>query len=177
MNNILLLVVVSLFIAACSTTPKLTDYSNDPTAMWEQGIKLSDKGEKLIIKGEKALEASRKELREGEALIQSGSEMVIRARQSYQLEAARIGGSSSPKEIEYEAERLTSIGDKWEDAINDIKKGNKMVAKSKEMQTDAQAYVKEGRELVESGSNFIRNSQRMRLEIPLLPAPDSAVSN
>ena len=45
-----------------------------------------------------------------------------------------------------------------------------MVTKSKKMQTKAQEQVKEGRLLVESGSNFIRNSQRLRMNVPLLPA-------
>lgn len=43
-----------------------------------------------------------------------------------------------------------------------------MVTKSVKLQSEAQAMLKEGRELVETGSNFIRNSQRMRLQLPLL---------
>jgi hypothetical protein len=174
MKHILLIALTSFFIAACSTTPKMSDFSNDPDAMWEQGKKQSDKGEKLIVRGESTLEKSRKILREGEALIQLGSDTIIRSREEYQLEASKIGGSSSPKEVEFEAKRLMAIGDKWEDAIADVKKGNSMVAKSKTIQSEAQALIKEGRELVEVGSNFIRNSQRMRLNIPLLDAPASS---
>ena len=171
MKNLLLIAFCGVFLAACSTTPKLADYSNDPDAMWDQGKKQSDKGEKLIVKGESLLEKSRKELREGEALIQSGSDNIIRARQEYQLEASKMGSSSSPKEVEFEADRILAIGEKWEDAIAAVKKGNAMVTKSKKMQSEAQDIIKEGRQLVELGSNFIRNSQRMRLNVPLLDAP------
>lgn len=168
MKKLLILIISATFLTACVSTPKLGNYANDPNGMWEQGKKYSEKGEKLIIKGEKTLEKSRTELREGEALIQIASDTIIRSRQSYQLESQQIGASTSPKEIQYEADRLTAIGDKWEDAIDDVKKGNSMITKSKKLQTEAQAMIKEGRELVETGSNFIRNSQRMRLELPLL---------
>ena len=168
MKKFLILMISASLLTACISTPKLSDYANNPNGMWEQGKKYSDKGEKLIIKGEKTLEKSRSELREGEALIQEASDTIIRSRQSYQIESQKIGTSTSPKEIQYEADRLSAIGDKWEDAIDDVKKGNAIVTKSVKLQSEAQAMLKEGRELVETGSNFIRNSQRMRLQLPLL---------
>lgn len=174
MKQILILTFTTFLLAACSNVPNLDDYAHDPDAMWEQGKKQSNKGEKLIIKGEKLLEQSRQEFREGEELIQLSSDAILKARQDYQLEATRIGDSTSPKEIEFEADRLIFIGEKWEDAIDDVKKGNAMVEKSKQRQTEAQAYIKEGREAVELGSNFIRNSQRLRLSIPLLDSPSKA---
>ena len=143
MKKLLILIISATFLTACVSTPKLGDYANDPNGMWEQGKKYSEKGEKLIIKGEKTLEKSRTELREGEALIQIASDTIIRSRQSYQLESQQIGASTSPKEIQYEADRLTAIGDKWEDAIDDVKKGNSMITKSKKLQTEAQAMIKE----------------------------------
>ncbi|MDU0355208.1 hypothetical protein RS130_16040 [Paraglaciecola aquimarina] len=121
------------------------------------------------------MEASRKQLREGEALIQTGSETIIVARQDYQLEVTRIGGSSSPKEVEYEAKRLQAIGERWEDGIESVKEGNALIAKSKVSQTKAQQKVKEGRQIAETGANFIRNSQRMKLNLPLLEAQDSTI--
>ncbi|MDT0581527.1 hypothetical protein [Brumicola blandensis] len=173
MKTLLILLTTLTILSGCASSPKMEEFANDPEGMWEQGKKYAEKGEKLIIDGEKALEASRKQLREGEAMIQSGSDAIIKARQDYQLEVTRIGGSSSPKEIEYEAERLQAIGERWEDAIESVKKGNALVAKSKANQTKAQQKIKEGREIAEIGANFIRNSQRMKLNLPLLDAPES----
>lgn len=171
MKTIFLVSVLVLIISGCSSTPKIEDYANNPDGMWQEGKKLSDKGEKLIVKGEKALEESRAELREGEALIQSGTDRIIRARQDYQIEATQIGRSSNPEEVEFEADKLNAIGERWEDAIDDVKKGNSMVAKSRKMQAKAQEQVREGRQFIEAGSNFIRNSQRLRMNVPLLDAP------
>ena len=169
MKKIFIMGLLVTLVAACSSTPKLEDYTNNPDGMWQEGKKLSEKGEKLISKGEKTLEDAREELREGEKLIQSGTDTIIRARQDYQNEATVIGHSSTPQEVEFEAEKLNAIGERWEDAIDDIKKGNAMVAKSKKLQTKAQEQVSEGRQLVEKGAGFIRNSQRLRLNVPLLP--------
>lgn len=169
MKKIFIISVLVALVSACSSTPNLEDYANDPDGMWQEGKKLSEKGEKLISKGESTLEDARKELREGEILIQSGTDAIIRARQDYQNEATLIGNSSTPQEVEFEAEKLNAIGERWEDAIDDIKKGNNMVSKSKKLQTKAQEQISEGRRLVEKGAGFIRNSQRIRLNVPLLP--------
>ena len=173
MKTIVLVSLLVLAITGCVSTPDISDYANNPDGMWKEGKKLSEKGEKLIIKGEKALEQARTELRDGEALIQSGTERILRARQDYQTEAMQIGNSSSPNEVEFEASKLSAIGDRWEDAIDDVKKGNSMITRSKTMQTKAQEQIREGRELVETGSNFIRNSQRLRMNVPLIDAPVS----
>ena len=172
MNKIMLISFLVLAFSGCNSTADISDFANNPDGMWQEGKKQSEKGEKLIIKGEKVLEDARTMLREGESMIQSGTERILRARQDYQNAATQIGGSSSPKEVEFEADKLNDIGERWEDAIDSVKKGNSMVTKSKTMQTKAQAQIQEGHQLIETGSNFIRNSQRMRMNVPLLPAPN-----
>lgn len=173
MKKIILMSLMVLLISGCSTTPKIEDYTNNPDGMWQEGKKLSEKGEKLIIKGEKALEDARTELREGEAYIQSGTERILRARQDYQATSLQIGSSTSPKEVEFEANKLNAIGERWEDAVNDVKKGNAKMAKSKTMQIKAHDQIKEGRELVENGSSFIRNSQQLKMNSTLTVAPSN----
>ena len=171
MKQLFIIILAAVLVVGCSSVPDMNEMANDPDKMWEEGKKISERGEKLIVKGEKNLEEARSTLREGEGLIQSGTENILKARQDYQTAVTQFGGSSSPKEVEFEADKLAAIGERWEDAIDDVKKGNSMVAKSKTMQDKAQAQIREGRELVETGSTFIRNSQRLRLNVPLLDAP------
>lgn len=168
MNRILLITCLALVFAGCTTTAKLEDYTNNPSGLWEKGKALSEKGEALIVKGEKTIENARIDANKGDVLIQSGSDAILRARQDYQMEAAKGGRASSAKEINYEAERLAAIGEKWEAAVASVKKGNKMIADSVKDKAKGEQQILDGRKLVEQGSNFIRNSQRMRLEQPLL---------
>jgi len=167
MNRIIIITCAALLFTGCATQSKLEDYTNNPSGLWEEGKALSKKGEALIIKGEKTIENARINANKGEALILSGNDAIQRSRQDYQLEATKAGRSSSPKEIEYEAERLASIGENWEDAQDSVKEGNKLIAQSEKKKVEGQQQISNGRKLVEQGTNFIRNSQRMRLEQPL----------
>ncbi|WP_077339165.1 hypothetical protein [Pseudocolwellia agarivorans] len=164
MKHILLITCLAILFTGCTSTSKLEDYANNPNGMWAEGKKLSEKGEALISKGEKVIENARIKANQGEALIQSSNDAIIRARQDYQLEAAKSGRSTSPKEVEYEAERLAAIGEKWEKAISNVNKGKAAIAQSKKAENEGQEQIEKGRQLVEQGTNFIRNSQKMRLE-------------
>tara|TARA_R110001599_G_scaffold31766_3_gene105477 strand:- start:378 stop:899 length:522 start_codon:yes stop_codon:yes gene_type:complete len=171
MKHTLPIILLAFLIAGCSSTPKLEDFTNNPNGMWDEGRRLSEKGEKLIMKGEETIEDSRIDANKGEALIQSGSDAITRARQEYTVEVSKIGGSANPKEVQFEAARLNAVGEKWEKAISNVEKGNDLLNKSRKKQAEGQEQIAEGRKLVERGSNFIRNSQRMRLDQPLLTLP------
>lgn len=168
MKHLVLAFVSAVVLLGCSSTPNMESYANDPDRMWEEGKKLSEKGEKLLTKGEKDLEKARAMLREGEGLIQSGTEKIISSKQAYQLAVLQLGASTSPKEIAFEATTLSSIGERWEDAIDDVKNGDSLIEKSKDRQKDALERIKEGQRLIEQGSTFIRNSQRIKLNAPLI---------
>ena len=168
MKYLVLVFASVVILLGCTSTPSMENYTNDPDRMWEEGKKLSERGEKLLTRGEKDLEKARAMLREGEGSIQSGTEKIIAAKQAYQLAVLQLGASTSPKEVAFEATTLSSIGERWEDAINEVRKGNSLIEKSKDRQVEAFECIKEGQQLIEQGSKFIRNSQRIKLNAPII---------
>ncbi len=150
---------------------KLSDaaLSGDPEAMWVEGQKTVASGEALVNKGEAQLAEGRQQVREGEAAIRAGNQRVLQARRDYQAAVAAAGGSATPADVAAEAMQLKNIGKRWEDAIDDIKDGNKLVDKGNKNIDSGQSEVRAGRRLMESGSTLMRNSQRTRMGEPLLP--------
>ena len=176
-------VVIALISATgCAADLGRTGISNaalagNTEAMWKDGQQAVARGEALIGKGEKRLAQGQKKIRDGEALISQGNNKVAQSRQDYQAAAVTSGASSNPKEIEFEAKRLRAIGDRWQDAIDEIKDGNQLVSKGTNEISTAQSDIREGRALVESGSTLMRNAQRSRMgDKPLPPAPQPAES-
>ncbi len=156
---ILGVVIPMIFLTGCAADLGRSGISNaalvgDTEAMWKDGQQAVERGE---------------------ALISQGNSKVAQSRQDYQAAAVISGASSNPKEIEFEAKRLRAIGDRWQDAIDEIKEGNQLISKGTSEISAAQSEVREGRALVESGSTLMRNAQRKRLGVKPLPsAPQSS---
>ena len=138
------------------------------SAMWEDGAKAVDTGEAMVTKREKRLEPGRQQVRDGEARIRSGNERSEKARQEY--EDAASNESASEQE---QANALREIGLRWKKAIQEIKEGNKLVAKGKANIDRGESEIREGRSLMETGSILMRNAHRSRLGLSLLPLPKS----
>lgn len=173
--RIILLIPMLALITACSSSnswqPSDAALAGDPDAMWEDGQVAVQAGEELVSRGESRLADGRSEVREGEALINGGNTVVLQSRQDYQ-NAARVSGVAvTPAQVEDEAQRLRTIGRRWEDGIADIRRGNRLVDSGNENINQGQSEIQEGRVLIESGSTLMRNSQRIRLGDELLPSP------
>lgn len=173
MNPIRLLILVMILgVSACATTNDgLSDeaLSGDPTAMWADGQKLTVKGEEMIKRGESQIENGRKQIRDGDAKVQRGSDLVSSTRFEYQRAARGTGVATSPKDVAVEAKTLKAIGSRWEDAIDMIRDGNKLVDKGNKTVDQGQSTVRDGRAMVERGSVLMRNAERIRLGEDLLP--------
>ena len=171
-----LLVLMTVGLTGCSGLPGKTEASTEalagnPDAMWMDGQKIVLEGEQAVQKGEKRVTEGRQQVRDGQAKITEGNERVIQGRLDYQSAVAAMGGSTSPKQVDAEVKRLKTIGDRWADAIDDIKDGNKLVDKGNKNIDSGQAKIREGRVQIESGSTLMRNSQRIRLGEEQLPVP------
>lgn len=166
--------IILLLISGCASQSnfRLSDaaLAGDPSAMWKEGQKSVDTGEALVANGENRLTAGRKQVREGEAMIRSGNQDVLLARNEYQDAAAAGGASLTPKQVAAEAKGLQIIGDRWEDSIKKIRRGNELVDKGNRSIDKGQSEIREGRALMESGSDLMRNSQRSRLGQKMLPS-------
>lgn len=162
-------VAVILATTACASTDASdAALAGDPQAMWAEGQKTVVKGEQMVAKGDKQLTEGRNKVREGENLIDAGNERMLQARQDYQSAASAVGASTTPDQVASEGKKLKDIGSRWEDAIDDVKTGNKMVTKGNKMISDGQLAVAEGRRMIESGSTMMRNSQRSQIGEELL---------
>ena len=156
---------------AATGTANLGDnvLSGNPDTMWAEGQERSKKGERLLKKGEERMADARAQVRKGDAKIREGSEGVLKSRREYEIASRKTGGAASPKAVADEAKRLKVIGKRWEDALDTIKAGNKLVEKGNKNIGTAHSEIREGRVLIESGSVLMRNSERMRRGDELLP--------
>jgi uncharacterized phage infection (PIP) family protein YhgE len=172
------LLTMLISLTGCATTGDgLSDeaLSGDPTAMWADGQRMTIKGESEIQKGSKALEAGRKQIREGESMVQRGNNLVSAVRFEYQSAVKNAGTATTPDAVAAEAKALKVVGSRWEDAIDMIRDGNRLVEKGNKTLDAAQAQVREGRTLVERGSTLMRNSERLRLGEDLLDPATAGV--
>lgn len=167
-------IVIIGLASACASEP--TTKANDapvatnPNIMWEDGAKAVDTGEAMLTKGEKRLELGRRQVQEGEAKIRGGSERAEKAKLEYE-QAATDGAAASNKQKH--ASTLRAIGLRWETAIQEIKDGNKLVANGNANLDRGESEIREGQLLMETGSVLMRNAQRSRLSLRLLPLPTS----
>ena len=173
--------LLCLFVAtgcAATGTSLSGDYvsSADPDAMWAEGQERSRKGEKLLKKGEKRMAEARAQVRKGEAMIREGNEGVLKSRRDYEAAARKTGAATAPNVVSDEAKRLKAIGKRWEDALETIKDGTKLVEKGNKNIGIAHGEIRDGRVLIESGSVLMRNSERMRRGDELLPIINSTGS-
>ena len=121
-----------------------------------------------MTSGEKRLALGRQQIRDGEAKIREGSARVAQAKLEYE-QAAAVGSAVADKQ--QQANTLRPIGVRWEAAIQEIKDGNKLVAKGNANISRGESEIGEGRLLMETGSVLIRNAHRSRLGQSLLSLP------
>ncbi len=177
-EGILLLTMLFVLTGCATTSDGLSDetLSGDPAAMWADGQKLTIKGESEVQKGGRQLENGRKQVREGEAMVQRGNNLVSSIRLEYQSAANRVGAATTPAAVASEAKALKAIGSRWEDAIEMIRDGNRLVDKGNTTLDEGQTQIRKGRSLVEQGSTLMRNSERLRLGEDLLDPATAAVT-
>lgn len=171
----ILLLLSATFIGGCASKGlSVSDaaLSGDPTAMARDGATLNTRGAKLIKDAEKRLIEGRKQLRDGEAMVQSGSTRVTNSRFEYKDLANASGNATSPGAVAEEAKKLRTVGNRWEDAIESIRDGNKLVDKGNKTIAGAQEDIRKGRQMMEQGSTLVRNSARIGYNQALLPMPE-----
>lgn len=170
----LFIVFVAFVLTSCANSASnkgVSDaaLSGDPSAMWEDGKKIAKQGEELTGKGEKQVNKGRAQVRKGEERIQKANGDLTKIRIEYQTAANQTGRATSPKGVNDEAKALKKIGSRWDDAIDDIRSGNKMIDAGNEAVDKGQTTIRKGRTLVDEGSTLMRNSKRLELGTELLP--------
>ena len=170
LRGIVIIGLASACASESTTRPNNAPVVSNPSAMWEDGAKAVDTGEAMLTKGEKRLELGRQQVREGEVKIREGSERAENAKLEYEQ---AVAGGSAASDKQKQASTLRAIGLRWETAIQEIKDGNKLVAKGNANIDRGDSEIREGRLLMETGSVLMRNAQRSRLNLRLLPLPTS----
>jgi hypothetical protein len=121
---------------------------------------------------EKHLALGRQQVLEGQAKIRAGSERVSQAKLEYE-QVALVGADSTTSDKQVQAKALRAIGVRWEAAFQEIKDGNKLVAKGNANMNRGESEIGEGRMLMETGSVLMRNAHWSRLGQQLLVLPTS----
>ncbi len=176
--HLLTILTLSLIMAGCSAMrsdsgPSDAALSGDSNAMWEDGQKMAKKGESLTADGGERISEGRSQVRDGEAMIRDGNTGVSKTRIDYQNVARATGEASTPTLVSEEAKQLKIVGKRWQDSIDKIRDGNKLVKKGNKNIDKGQAEIREGRMLLDSASNMMRNSKRAQMGEQMLPHPDS----
>ncbi len=178
-SNVVSILFTVLFLTGCASLggADVSDaaVSGDPVAMAKEGAELNSRGAKMVKDGEALLIKGRKRVRDGEAMVSNGSTLVTNARFGYRDLARTMGDATNPKTVSSEAKKLKNAGKRWEDAIDTIKDGNKLIDKGNDDISDAQKAIRKGRQLMERGSVMVRNSERLRMEESLLSVPGSSL--
>lgn len=162
-----------LLLSGCASSmsnAKISDaaLSGDSTAMWDDGQKLAKKGEEATAKGQEQVNKGRAKVRKGEEKVQKANTAMTRLRIEYQTAARQTGDATTPKAVKAEAKSLKEIGGRWEDAIDAIRDGNKMIDRGNEAVDKGQTTIRKGRKLLDEGSTLMRNSKRLELGVDLL---------
>lgn len=163
-KKILCLIVVAfaLFgLTACNTVSVRSDTAISPDSMWDEGKKTTEEGENLVTQGEKQMEKGRKLVRDGESMVIKGNKQAALKRGAYQATVSLMGSSSAPSQVKEEAKKLKSISGDWQDAVAEIKKGNKTISEGYVAIEKAQEKIREGREMMAAGSQMMQRSQNI----------------
>lgn len=166
------MVLIMLGPAAPASSQELSKaaLSGDSDAMWSEGRDLARRGERLVAKGEQRMASGRRDVRDGEDRIRAGNQGVASRRLDYEQAVDSYRSTNTSKSAASEARRLRDIGKRWEKALEDIRAGNELVDRGNKKIDEGHAEILEGQRLVELGSLLMRNSERQRRGLDLLPA-------
>tara|TARA_R110002073_G_scaffold270138_1_gene433442 strand:- start:310 stop:846 length:537 start_codon:yes stop_codon:yes gene_type:complete len=137
----------------------------------EQAESLIKKGEKLLRGAQDDLEDAHDRIRKGESLIAKGNETVRDSRNQYRALANDTGRATDPDEVADEAKQFDKLADRWEDALDDIDDGEKLIKKGNKAANKAESRINEGRSLVASGKKLRSDTER---HLDELTAPSTA---
>lgn len=130
-----------------------------PDQMWTKGKLQSQKGENIVTAWQEKRSNGERNVREGETLITDGTNLIEQSRLDYQKLSDKVGESSKPNQVAYEADQFKRIAERWESGIEKIKDGKKLIKKGNKTIKSSQDEIFKGRELIESGSQLMINSQ------------------
>ena len=151
--------MIFLLLALVGACANNSISSMTPDEMWAKGKENSVKGEKIIAAQQAKLDKARAQVREGEAMIERGTEAVENGRREYQASVTKFGAANKPDQVEFESERLKNIAKGWKKGVEDIKNGNKLISEGNKSIQKAQKKVMEGRLLMDEGSQLMIQSQ------------------
>lgn len=140
----------------------------------EQAESLIRKGEKLIRGAEEDLEDAHDKISKGESLVAKGKETARDSRNQYRVLANDAGQARNPDEVFAEAKKFDKLADRWEDALDDVEDGEKLIKKGNKESQKAESRINEGRSLVASGKKLRSDTER---SLDRLAAPTAISTN
>ncbi len=175
-----ILVATLAVLGACSATGKQPSYGEALQAnggdsvelgkTWEAGNELETKGAKEIAKGQKLIREGEEKIAKGEALIRTGNADIVVQKANYARMVRTMGLASAPKQMEQEIKSLRGIAEKWDNGLDDIKRGEKLIE-------EGDKNLAEGRAKVRKGDGFVVQGQDQKKAVEIKVQPTDAVTS
>lgn len=126
------------------------------SAAWEDGKELETKGLKLVADSNKMLVVSERKEREGEELVVSGKAQVAAQKFAYSDAVRAFGLASTPKQVKAEVSALRGIAERWDNGLDDINRGERLIKESGKETAEASAKKRKGEQMIADGRAQMR---------------------
>jgi len=152
--------------AACASNEKSAGFAGGAeirganadvlSAAWEDGKELEGKGLKLVAESRKMLAISERKKREGEELILSGNAQVAAQKIAYSDSVRAFGLASTPKQVKAEVKTLRDIAERWDNGLDAINRGERLIKESEKETADASGKKRKGEQMIADGRAQVR---------------------
>lgn len=172
MSKVLMKLVLSAAMvatAACASNEKPAGFAGGAdlggadgavlSAAWEDGKELETKGLKLVADSNKMLAASERKKREGEELIVSGNAQVAAQKVAYSDAVRAFGLASTPKQVKAEVSTLRNIAERWDNGLDAINRGERLVKESEKETAEASGKKRKGEQMIADGRAQMRGAE------------------
>jgi hypothetical protein len=168
--------VTATFVAASVLFSTAAVLARDPVAppaviasgkakLWADGDKRASKGQKRITEAADDTRKAEARKRKGEDRIAEGNAKVTTAQEAYKRYLAGLTAAADPKSAFAQADGLRDTAKRWEDALNQVRDGEKDIRKATDDLASAVRSKAEGEAMLAEGNALKAQAGG----VPLLP--------
>ena len=147
--------------------------SGDPVAMQQRGHSAVSEGTVQMNRGQERVDKGQQQVDEGQRRIDDAQIAIDRARSDYRSASIAVGSASSPGQIEREAATLKKIAKNWDNALDEIKSGQKLTKRGYAAIDRGNKELREGQALRDAGEALVRRGDELLRVAPVGQATGS----
>jgi len=118
---------------------------------WSEGDAMEEKGAKIIERGEKLVLNGEKKIAKGKGLVRSGTAEAEVQEANYMRMVRTMGVANTPKQLKKELKTLSAITEKWDNGVDQSKRGEKLIKDGEKEITEGRAKLRKGNSMVLRG--------------------------